>query len=140
MASFVLSKLCIIMALVSVSTQRVWHTFSNYDVPFQTVRVNLCQSGSARLQFVSRHTLTLKSIVHGFRSSVFHSRISTHCKTVSATSYSALVYTASGKRKKRSPNFLPTLLWQPTTQQLFVSAHRGPPRGVFFCFRRLIAT
>ena len=28
-ASFVLSKLCVIMALVSVSTQRVWHTFSS---------------------------------------------------------------------------------------------------------------
>ena len=38
---------------------------------------------------------------------------------ISATSYSVLAYTASGKRKTRSPNFLPTLLRQPTTQQLF---------------------
>ena len=58
------------------------------------------------------------------------------------------LFVSKWKAKKMQPDFLPTLLWQPTTQQLFtmtetsrphvsivLSAQRGPPMGVHFCFR-----
>ena len=35
------------------------------------------------------------------------------------------VYSQWKAKKKRSPNFLPTLLWQPTTQQLFPRTESG---------------